>query len=65
MTKDIKQIRTVSEALVIIKKLQSICKEQREEINDLKAIIEIGAKKSKSEASVNLITKKLFKNGRY
>jgi len=61
MTKDIKQIKTVAEALIIIRKLQNICKEQREEIEGLKSFIKIGANKSKSEQAVNLITKHLFK----
>lgn len=61
MSKDIKQIKNVAEALVIIKQLQSVCKEQRKEIEGLKALIDLGKNKSKSEAAVNLIAKNLFK----
>lgn len=55
------QIKTVSEALVVIKQLQTICKEQREEIKNLKAFIEISKNKSQSEFAANLIAKNLFK----
>jgi hypothetical protein len=61
MSKDIKRIETVAQALVIIKQLQTICKEQREEINGLKALMEVAANKSKSESAANLIAKHLFK----
>jgi hypothetical protein len=62
--KDIKQIKTVAEALIIIKELQAICREQRDEIKGLKYLIEIGSNESKSESAVNLIAKHLFKKGR-
>jgi hypothetical protein len=61
MSKDIKRIETVAQALVIIKQLQTICKEQREEINGLKALMEVAANKSKSESAADLIAKHLFK----
>tara|TARA_R110000868_G_C10972986_1_gene771117 strand:+ start:13456 stop:13650 length:195 start_codon:yes stop_codon:yes gene_type:complete len=43
MTK--KQIKTVSEALVVIKDLQLICKRQRDEITHLKKTVEIESSK--------------------
>lgn len=54
------QIKTVAEALDVIKQLQTICREQREEIKGLKALMEIAANKSKSEFAANLIANKLW-----
>ena len=59
--KETKQIKTVAEALDVIKQLQLICRENRKEINELRAFIEISANKSKSEFAANLIAKNLFK----
>lgn len=64
MSKDIKGIKTVAEALVVIKELQNICREQRDQIKGLQGLIEIASNKSKSESAVNSIAKYLFKKGR-
>jgi len=58
--KEIKQIKTVAEALDVIKQLQTICREQREEIKGLKAFMEIAANKSKSEFAANFLANKLW-----
>ena len=52
-----KEIRTVAEALEVIKELQTICKEQREKIKRLENVI--GAIKSKPNSTDFL--KNLFK----
>jgi hypothetical protein len=53
-----KEIRTVAEALEVIKELQAICKEQREKIKRLEN--EIGAIKSKTDSTPDFL-KNLFK----
>lgn len=49
------KIKSISEALAIIKELQDICKKQREEIRELK--IEVQLRKGASSEALNVFSK--------